>query len=327
MKPLYMWAGGKNKMIPKYLAHPGIPLQGYDVYSEPFFGGGAMMIWLYQQRVQVKHWVLNDINPEIVGIYRAIKNHHQDFVTVLDQLSAQYLPLDKASRKSWFYDQRSQYIDPTIYGQWAPWEESAHLYFLMKTAFNGIFQTTKEAKGRFCTPAGLLNQRGSVYDKANVQAWHAFLQNVTVMSGTWQQASQCAESLGRSFHFFDPPYRDSFTQYAQTFTDQDALDLITYCQQRDQQGDLVMFCNRDAGDDFYTRNQGQLSLATYNITYTAGRRATAEDGSKTAKSATEILLYSSSINGLAQSPAPAKIKTKTKKTKILATEVFDFEAQ
>ena len=41
MKPLYIWAGGKNKMIPKYLENPGIP-SDKTTFIEPFFGGGAV---------------------------------------------------------------------------------------------------------------------------------------------------------------------------------------------------------------------------------------------------------------------------------------------
>ena len=69
MKPLYMWAGGKNKMIPKYLEKPGIPYSGYTTYAEPFFGGGAMMIHIAENNPSVKRFVLNDINQEIVGLY------------------------------------------------------------------------------------------------------------------------------------------------------------------------------------------------------------------------------------------------------------------
>lgn len=68
MKPLYMWAGGKNRMIPKYQDRPGIPVQGYDTYVEPFFGGGAMMAWLSEHAPTVQRFVLNDINAEIVGL-------------------------------------------------------------------------------------------------------------------------------------------------------------------------------------------------------------------------------------------------------------------
>ena len=38
-----MWAGGKNKMIPKYQNDPGIPYSGYDTFVEPFFGGGIIL--------------------------------------------------------------------------------------------------------------------------------------------------------------------------------------------------------------------------------------------------------------------------------------------
>ena len=298
MKPLYMWAGGKTKMIPKYTADPGIPTSGYDVFVEPFFGGGAMMIHMSEINPGIKRFVLNDINPEIVGLYRAIKNDLKAFMAECDTLCNQYLPMDKASRKSFYYDVRKQYI--TDYPTWTPTKESAVLYFLMKTAFNGIFQSTKEAKGRFCTPSGLLNQKDKVYDRDNVQEWHKFLQRVDIHSGDWQQCVDVGEE--RAFFFFDPPYRDSFTQYAQTFTDQDHSDLIDFCKTADQTGHTVMYCGRDTADDFYTSRQGNLGLAKYPITYTAGRRATTEveeAGTTTkkreAKAATEILLYSPHI--------------------------------
>lgn len=299
MKPLYMWAGGKKKMIPKYTENPGIPTSGYDVFVEPFFGGGAMMIHMNQINPNIKRFVLNDINPEIVGLYRAIKTDHVQFMAHCDALCNKYLPMDKASRKSYFYDVRKEYT--TDYQKWTPTQESATLYFLMKTAFNGIFQSTKEAKGRFCTPSGLLNHTTKVYDVDNVKEWHAFLQKVDIYSGDWSQCVDVGED--KAFFFFDPPYRDSFTQYGQVFTDQCHSDLIDYCHFKDAEGHVVFYCGRDTDDDFYTSRQGNLGLAKYPITYTAGRRATAEveqeDGTtatkKQAKAATEILLYSTKV--------------------------------
>ena len=294
MKPLYMWAGGKNKMLPKYEVTPGIPKSGYDTYVEPFFGGGAMMIYLAQNAPGIKRFVLNDINPEIVALYRAIKTDVNAFMHECDQYCGAYLPLAQADRKKYYYDIRQSYI--TDYPNWSPIKESATLYFLMKTAFNGIFQSTKEAKGRFCTPSGLLNHKGSVYDRNNVIQWNQFLQRVDISNGGWQH---CLEVSDRAFYFFDPPYRDSFTQYGQTFTDQDHSDVIDFCRVADQAGNLVFFAGRDTNDDFYTSRQGDLGLAKYPITYTAGRRSTAtkDDGTiqREAKSATEILLYSKSV--------------------------------
>jgi DNA adenine methylase len=293
MKPLYIWAGGKNKMIPKYEASPGIPLSGYDTFVESFFGGGAMMIHVYKNNPTVKKFVINDINPEIIGLYTAIKNDVANFVTRMDVLQAQYLPLDKANRKKFYYALRTEYT--TKWTQWNRTDEAATLYFLMKTGFNGIWQTTKESKGRFATPSGLLNQTTKCYDKDNVQEWNVFLQNVDIHCGDWTKC--VSEIKDRAFYFMDPPYRDSFTQYGQVFDDAAHIDLMDFCKQADLDGHIVFYCNRDAGDTFCTDHQGQLKIEYYDVTYTAGRRKQNKDDagtitSQTAKKARELLLYS-----------------------------------
>jgi DNA adenine methylase len=323
-----MWAGGKNKMIPKYQETPGIPYSGYDTYVEPFFGGGAMMIHIYENNPAVKHFVLNDINPEIVGLYYAIRDDIVEFVAECDNYCNHYLQLDKSDRKKYYYQIRKEYT--TQYQTWSATKESATLYFLMKTAFNGIWQSTKEAKGRFCTPSGLLNHKDKVYDKQNVMEWHKFLQKVSIHSGQWKDC--CDNIQGRALYFFDPPYRDSFTQYGTDFDDARHLELIDFCKTADQAGHLVMYCNREAGDDFYTKNQGQLEIGYYNIKYTAGRRATEtviEEGKdnkeiRTAKSAKEILLYSPAITAMNCTIVNAK-PIKTKKSKIADPSMIEYE--
>ena len=293
MKPLYMWAGGKNKMISKYLENPGIPTSGFDTFVEPFFGGGAMTIWVYENCPNVQRFVINDIKEELVGIYKAIKNDVDNFIKRMDVLEAQYLPLDKDKRKEWFYALRTPYATNTH--SWNATDESATLYFLMKTAFNGIWQTTKRANGRFDTPFGLGNQT-SVYDKSNVLEWHDFLQKVDIHCGDWKNACVSVNDDERAFYFFDPPYRDSFTSYGEGFTDDDHIALINYCKDRNTNGHVVFYCNRDdAQDGFFPKHKGQLQDSYFDITYTVGRKATEDDGERTAKSAKEILLHSKII--------------------------------
>ena len=102
-----------------------------------------------------------------------------------------------------------------------------------------------------------------------------------------------------------------------------------------------MYCNRDAGDDFYTKNQGQLDINYYDIKYTAGRRATetvSEEGKedktvRTAKAAKEVLLYSSAIKSMnctvpkvEKSKKPSKQKSKIIKRKSEPnTTLIEFE--
>jgi DNA adenine methylase len=289
MKPLYMWAGGKSKMIPKYLLNPGIPLSGYDTYVEPFFGGGAMMIYIHENNPTVKRFVLNDINTEIVNLYRVIKSDVDRFIMFVNFLSDVYLPLDKEKRKEFFYETRERYITESVYQTWDRTQEAATLYFLMKTAFNGIFQSTKKAKGRFATPAGLLNQTTKIYDEGNVREWNIFLQKVDICSGNWKD---CVHTDTKTFFFMDPPYRDSFAQYDQIFTEDNHKELINFCNDSGIQGHSVFLCNREMGDTFYLDNKGSLNISYYDVKYTAGRRSTDGDGAKQAKAAKEVLLYS-----------------------------------
>lgn len=292
MKPLYIWAGGKNKMISKYLESPGIPLIDYDTYVEPFFGGGAMMIYIYENASHVKRFVMNDVNPELVGIYTAIKNDVENFKERMNYLEAQWLLLDKDGKKTFYYSLRDEYTQN--WSQWNATDESATLYFLMKTSFNGIWQTTKTSNGRFATPVGLCKEANSIYDRDNVDQWHALLQKVEINCGDWSACVDTTNS-GKTFFFMDPPYIDSFTSYGQVFDKDEQLKLLDFCHMADTRGDIVFFCNRDDGSDIWTSNQKNLDLKQYSTTYTAGRRSMEDDGKRLAKKATEVLLHSANI--------------------------------
>jgi DNA adenine methylase len=50
-KPLFMWAGGKSKMLKHYL--PYMP-SSINEYSEPFLGGGAMFLYVMETYIPRK---------------------------------------------------------------------------------------------------------------------------------------------------------------------------------------------------------------------------------------------------------------------------------
>ena len=287
MKPLYIWAGGKNKMIPKYLENPGIP-SDKTTFIEPFFGGGAMTIWMYKNRPNIKNFVFNDIKEELIGIYDAIKYDVQSFVEKMDELERPYIPLDKSDKKEYYYKLRHEY--QTDYKKWGKTEESAVLYFLMRTCFNGIWQEMKIGEGRFGTPAGLCNQTDTVYDKKNVQEWHEFLQNAEYYCGDWSEVN----GYDDAFYFMDPPYRDSFTSYGEGNDDEMQKKIVEFCKKEDAKGNHVFLCNRKE-DNFFEEIKGDLDMKLYDITYTAGKRKREENGFS-AKKAVEVLLHSKSIN-------------------------------
>ena len=88
-KPLFMWAGGKKKMIANYLPH--MP-ESVTQYSEPFFGGGAMYIHV-QKTYKPEKCFISDTNEGIIEIYRSIKANPEEFKKYLKYFDSKYIPL------------------------------------------------------------------------------------------------------------------------------------------------------------------------------------------------------------------------------------------
>jgi len=275
-KPLFIWAGGKTKVLKHYA--PFMPTT-FETYYEPFFGGGAMFVHV-MNIYQPKNVVINDINADVINIYRSIRDNYDEFDERLNILEKQYIPLSKEDRKSLYFEIRHQHAYD--YESWSKPFEAATLYFLMKTGFNGIYQLNKNTNGRYGTPAGLLNQKDKVYDRSVLQWWNEVLQNVTIKSGDWKDS---VNEDPNGFFFFDPPYRDSFADYGNGFGDDALTDLLDFADAQN----LVFVANR-ADDDWFESQSRSMNVHYFDITYTAGRRKKTEEGYE-AKKAREILLY------------------------------------
>lgn len=284
MKPLFMWAGGKTRLLKKYKEQDVLP-ETFDSYIEPFVGAGAMFIWAYNKNPKAR-FVINDLNASIMSIYEAVRNDVDAFMKRVDELSNEYLPLTKEDRKVFYYKIREQHAFE--FDNWNKTYEAATLYFLMKTGFNGIWQINKNTNGRFGTPSGLLNHKDKVYDKENVLEWNKALQNCKLMTGDFRDTM--SEASRGSYVFLDPPYRGSFTQYGVDFDDDLQKSVIKFVNDLTSLGAFAMMSNRDVGDGFFESRQGTNEIIYFDVTYTAGRRKKNEDGTHSAKKAREILM-------------------------------------
>ena len=97
MTPLFMWAGGKTKLINNEYG-PYLP-PAFDKYHEPFFGGGAMFIWAYETNPNAEFYI-NDINPDIVNIYKSIRDDVDEFTKITDRFAIKYMSLSPPKRRS-----------------------------------------------------------------------------------------------------------------------------------------------------------------------------------------------------------------------------------
>lgn len=71
-KPIIPWMGGKSRLAKDIL--PLFPQ--HTCYVEPFAGAAA----LFFKKEPSKAEVLNDVNGDLVNLYRVVKHHLEEFV-------------------------------------------------------------------------------------------------------------------------------------------------------------------------------------------------------------------------------------------------------
>lgn len=273
-----MWAGGKSKLLKHYEGIFPI-LSTYDLFVEPFFGGGA--VWADIQSSQFMESVINDANEELMGVLKGLRDDSSSFLRSLSALTAEYLVIDgKENRKAYYYDLRKQY--------WSDPDPST-LYFLMRLGFNGIWQTCKDSNGLFGTPAGLLNHKREeqIFKTDNMRDWARSLQRASIYSGDYSDLDFDPQN---ALVYLDPPYRDSFTSYGTGFNDDDQGRLVSWAKGVASGGGTVLLANRCVpGDDFFEDLLPEAEFHYFDVTYTAGRRKKNEDNTFSAKPAREFL--------------------------------------
>ena len=199
----------------------------------------------------------------------------------------------KPTRRSYFFMVRKSYQEQ--YESWDKTKEAAILYFLMKTAFNGVWQVGK-GHGRFNTPCGLMRHTDSIYDKQNVLKWNVALQGTTITSLDFKDTFN---KIGKnSYTFLDPPYRSAssdektYADYGTNLEDDFQETVIDFFMKAKKAGSYTLLSNRDWGDNFFENRSKGNRVEYFDVTYTVGRKKKDANGDHTATKAREILMVS-----------------------------------
>lgn len=271
-RPLFRWTGAKTKMKKKY-GDDFMPSKKFDRFVDAFFGAGCVSMWMPED-VEI---IANDFNSDIINIYKSIQKDHALFCEIVDTYQAEYIPLEHEGRRTYYYDMRHEHAYQ--YDSMGSIERAALLFFLLKTSFNGIWQVNQNTNGKFGTPVGLANEKTTVYNKDKVKSFANFSERVTFLDGDFEQVLPYITET--SFCFFDPPYRDCFTNYGSKngFSDDEQIRMCNLMNEADSKGALVSMANKYHDDDFFeTHLTDNFKPIIYDVTYTAGRGA--KNGSK-----------------------------------------------
>lgn len=180
MTPIVPWPGGKRRLAKHIL--PIIENQPHRCYVEPFAGGAAILFMRTPAPVEV----INDLNGELVRLYRCVRYH-------LDEL-VRHFRWSLASREmfKWAQLQNTETLTDI--------QRAARFFYLQKLAFGA--RVTGQTFGTAATCPARLNL---LRIEEDLSAAHLRLARVTIEHLTWQD---CIARYDRpeTLFYCDPPY-------------------------------------------------------------------------------------------------------------------------
>lgn len=229
--PILKWVGGKRQLLPTI--HEMLP-DKISTYYEPFFGGGALFFSLLPEKA-----VLNDFNPQLIGMYRAIQQNPLSVEAELLDIQGTYNALPSDMEKANYYGYLRRLFNVKIQKQHHDAQMAALLIFLNKAGFNGLYSVNKSSE--YNVPSAHKKTIHS-FTHDNLLSVSSALQNATILCGDFEAAVQTA-SPG-DFIFFDFPYYNTFDTYQSNgFSEADHRRLANLFQALTDKGVSCMLTN------------------------------------------------------------------------------------
>ena len=227
--PIIKWVGGKTKLMPEIQAR--MPAT-FGRYFEPFIGGAALFF-----RTAPTRAVISDMNPDLVGLYRAVA---ADADGVIRRLRLHR----EAHDREHYYETRTRWNDASV--SWSAVDRAAAFVYLNKTCFNGLWRVNRP--GHFNVPMGSYTEPPICVPEALLAA-ATVLRRADIRLADFRTAVADAER--GDFLYFDPPYDPvtptaSFTGYtAGSFGQPEQRALATLAAELVDRGCQVMLSNSD----------------------------------------------------------------------------------
>jgi DNA adenine methylase len=205
VRPILKWAGGKRQLLPALRPYyPG----AFTRYLEPFVGSGAVFLDLHNRgMLEGRAVCLSDINADVIGCYRIVRDAPEEVITELRRLDAGH----RADGRAHFYEVRDERFNPArrvVHATDAPEERytpelGAMLIYLNRTGYNGLFRVN--SRGHFNVPVG---RQASVRicDADNLRRIAAALARPGVTLEVRQFHEALASAGAGDFVYLDPPY-------------------------------------------------------------------------------------------------------------------------
>lgn len=291
IKVPFKWAGSKNRMFKRYTAKSFFPEKAPGIFVDMFAGSGVVSQWMLHNFPGTKI-VLNDTSQEMTLMYSIIKGSPALFEKeYMKHVAAYHSTDDLEERRKYYYALRNKYALNHFTSNSI--ENSAALFYMLQTGFNGIWQTSKNFNNRYASPCGKMDYKknGELFNLDNLRKYANFLSQCEISN---RDFSDTAKYAGKDTIFYaDPPYRASFAQYKShgAFTDKDQERLCTFLNEVNAAGSRCALSNREYYDaDWQTETntitQGwfadkfsdEWNVSYFDVKYTVGKHNKGQRG-------------------------------------------------
>jgi len=237
-KPPLWWVGGKRRLIRQF--GPLLPKKPWDLYIEPFFGGGAVFFHLVSSLLFHRGptgAILIDKNEELINFYRVVRDNLEELLADLrkHEITAEY-----------FYRMRALNSKKLT-----PVQRASRFLYLSKTGYRGMWRVDRE--GQYNVRFGWQKNPKDIerlIDEPNLRLVSRALARpgVYLLHGDYRLSLFWAGP--GTFIYLDPPYyplqaaRNTFYTHG-GFDEEDQRRLAEVFRALDRRGCLVMLSNSE----------------------------------------------------------------------------------
>jgi len=196
--PLSGWIGGKFQLSKKIVAM----IPEHQCYVEPFAGAA----WVYFRKEKSAVEVLNDINLEIVTLYRVIQHHLEEFL--------RYFKWVLVSRDEF---ERLLKVDASTL---TDIQRAARFFYLQKSAFSGRIDHPSFGYATTRPPRLNLLRLEEDLSAAHLRLYDVFVENLNYF--------ELIKRYDRphSFFYIDPPYWGCEDDYGKNIFSRDDFERL-----------------------------------------------------------------------------------------------------
>ncbi len=196
--PLFKWAGGKGRLLSGLFEY--FPSSG-EIFVEPFLGSGVVFL-----NTDYQHYILADINQDLINTYNIIRDTPDDFLEELATLWKE----DERTAENYLRLREEFNLNPFTKSV----RRSAIFYYMNRVGFHGLCRYS--SKGNFNVPFGTISQKLPPFPEERIKY---FLTKAANAEFLCQDFKTTLRSLPENAVVYcDPPYapikETSFRQYS-----------------------------------------------------------------------------------------------------------------